>query len=1061
MNLIKYILSAAIVANTTAVIAQDTYNISGYILNDQKEPVADAIVICPGKGLVRTDAEGKFSFSGVEKWAVVKVQAKGFYNKEFRVVGDADQLNVCLINLGKREYNQTLLNGMAENSEHVADNFGVQNVAKKDFSLGAVTLDKALQGKFSGLQIVQKSGMTGEGSNISLRGIRSFIAESNPLIVINGVPYITDMNESSLIKGYSRSLFQSINPQDIANVTLLTGAEASAWGSLGSNGVLLIETDGAKSDNLDTRVTFAGNFGLNWQNNTLPMMDANQYKSYLSDIAMSYYNNDMGAFFGDFGFMSSPNANMAHLYTFDTDWQDLIYDRSMTNDYLFRVEGGDAIAKYDVSLGYTGDQGTVQDTKSDRFQAQINANVLISKKVELNANINLAYLNGKYQEQGMSLETNPMLAAYRRSPLMSPYQSSTIPSEDGSFGLIHKYASYYLLPTSIAESKSAKEPFMFSNPLSIVKSVDGSIRQYDMNSRVQLVYKPTTDWTLATTMGLFSNYDKEQLFVPGVDNMDIVPRFDAYGPSNNSVLVGEANVFNFYYGANGRYLHVWNNVHALDARAGFQILKSKTEYDMATGRNTANDFYQTMGDTQGLGRYFSGYNNQWNWLNGYAQATYAYGDLAKAGVFASFDGASSVGSDANRIAVYPGVNAAVMLANFDFLKEQKSWLDQLDLFADYSVTGNSRYSSKFGQYYYTSQPYQTIAGIIRANVPNTQLEPEKDYTFQAGLNLTALNHRIGAKVSFYNTMAKNVLMLGKNSSALGTSLYYCNDAEISSRGLEFGINVVPFKNKDWTWTVAANASTLKNSIESLGKANSFITTLSDGSELISRKGEDPYAFYGYKTKGVYSTTQEATSANLKNRNGVAYSAGDVIYQDLKQDGLINDADKVVLGSATPDLFGSLFTSVEYKGFALDLNFGFSVGNEAYNAVRRITESSKDFANQSKSVNRRWQNEGDITTMPRATYGDVIGNNDMSDRFVEDASYLKLREITFSYSWNKKLWHFIQSGTIYVSGQNLLTFTDYLGQDPEFAYSNAASMMGVDYGKVALPKSVKVGVNLTF
>ena len=129
------------------------------------------------------------------------------------------------------------------------------------------------------------------------------------------------------------------------------------------------------------------------------------------------------------------------------------------------------------------------------------------------------------------------------------------------------------------------------------------------------------------------------------------------------------------------------------------------------------------------------------------------------------------------------------------------------------------------------------------------------------------------------------------------------------------------------------------------------------------------------------------------------------------DKIINDQDKVVLGSATPDLFGSLFTSVEYKGFALDLTFGYSIGNEAYNAVRRISESSSDFANQSKSVTRRWQNEGDITKMPRANYGDVIGNNDMSDRFIEDASYIKLRDITLSYSWDKPLWNLFQSGKV--------------------------------------------------
>lgn len=1054
MNTLKYILCSAALCSSVAV-AQETYTVSGVILNDQKEPVADAIVSAWGHGMMRTDADGAFEMKGLTKWTTVRVQAKGFYNKEIRVQNDAENVSVFLIPQDRRNYNQTVLNGMAENSEGQESTMGVQNVAKKDFSLGAVTLDKALQDKFTGLRVIQKSGMTGEGSNLSVRGIRSLVAETNPLIVINGVPYMPDLKESQLINGYSRSIFQTINPQDIANITLLTGAEASAWGSLGSNGVLLIETDGAKSDNVDTRVTFAGSIGLNWQNNRLPLMNASQYKSYLSDIAMDYYNHDMGAFFSDFGFMASPSANMSHLYVFDTNWQDKIYESSATHDYLFRVEGGDAIAKYDIALGYTGDQGVLKDTKSDRFHAQINANVLISKRWEMNANVNLAYMNGQYQEQGYSLETNPLLAAYRRAPILSPYQSSKIPSEDGSYALINKYASYYM-------GSITNTDFIVSNPVSIVNTVDGTMRQYDMNARAQVVYRPFNELTIATTVGLYTNFDKEKLFVPGIDNSDIVPRFDNYGRANNTVQVGEGTVYNFYYGANAQYKHTWLQVHALDVRAGFQVLKSQTEYDMATGRNTANDFYQTVGDTQSIGRYFSGYNNEWNWLNGYAQANYTYGNWARAGFVASFDGASSVGADADRIALYPGVNAAVMLANMPFMANASSWLDKVDVFADYSVTGNSRYASKYGQYYYTSKPFQTIAGIVRANVPNTKLEPETDYTTQVGVDFSAIQNRIGLRVAYYNTLAKNVLMLGSNSSALGTSPYYCNDAEIQNNGIEFGVNVVPFQNRDWRVTIGLNATTLKSEVKSLGKLDSYITSLSDGGEIITKVGENPYAFYGYKTNGVYSTTADAKAADLKNRNGVAYVAGDVAFvNQTSGDNFINDDDKVVLGSATPDLYGSIFTSVEYKGFALDLNFVFSQGNEAYNAVRRLTESSSDFANQSKSVNRRWQNEGDITTMPRANYGDVVGNNAMSDRFVEDASYLKLRDITVSYTWNKKLWNVIQSGTIYVSGQNLICLTDYLGLDPEFAYSNTASMMGVDYAKVALPKSVKLGVNLKF
>ncbi|MBP5680456.1 MAG: SusC/RagA family TonB-linked outer membrane protein [Bacteroidales bacterium] len=1053
MNTLRYILCSSVLCSSVA-LAQEKYSVSGVILNDQNQPVADAVISVPGRVMVRTESDGSFTFENLDKWTTLRIKANGYYTKELRVQNNIENVSVILVSEDSREYNQTVVRGIMENLEGVESSMGVQNVSQKDFSLGAITLDKALQGKMAGLQIVQKSGMTGEGSHLSVRGIRSLLAETNPLVVINGVPYMPDQKESQLIQGYSRSLFQAINPQDIANVTLLTGTEASLWGSLGSNGVLLIETDGAKSDKLDTRVTFTGSTGMNWQNNRLPLMNASQYKSYLSDIAMDYYNNDMGAFFNDFGFMSSPNANMAHLYVFDTNWQDKIYENATTNDMLFRVEGGDAIAKYDISFGYTADNGVLTNTQSQRFQMQINANVLVSKKVEMNLNFNPSYMNGSYQEQGYSKETNPLLAAYRRAPILSPYQSSTIPSLDGSYALIRQYSSYHM--GSIGNSD-----FYVSNPLALVNDVNSAIRQYDVNARAQVVYSPTVDWKLAASLGLYVNFDKERLFIPGKDNQSIVPRFDNYGVIENSTEVGTGRVYNFFYSTTAQYNHTWNLVHSLDARAGFQVLKSSVEYDMGAGRNTANDFYQTLGDSQSIGRYFDGYNNQWNWLNGYVQANYSYGNWMRAGLSASLDGASSVGAEADRVTLYPGANVAFQLANMPFMSKCSSWLSRMDVFADYSVTGNSRYSSKLGQFYYTSTPYQTIAGIVRANVPNTKLQPEKDYSTQVGVDMAFYNSRYGVKATYFNTNSKNVLMMGRYNSALGTTPYYCNDAEISSKGYEVSLLCVPVKTNDLRWTVSANLTHVQNTLEKLGNLGSALTGLSDGGEIISKVGHDPYSFYGYQTKGVYSTSADAQASGLTNRNGVAYQAGDVIYVNQNNDNIINDDDKVLLGSATPDFYGSLFTSVEYKGWALDLNFVYSVGNDAYNAVRRITESSSDFANQSKSVLRRWQNEGDITTMPRANYGDKVGNNDMSDRFIEDASYLKLRDITVSYTWNKKLWGILDGGTIYVSGQNLLCLTDYLGMDPEFAYGNSASMMGVDYGKVSLPKSVKFGVNLKF
>lgn len=1050
----KHLMGVLLLMLSTSISAQEpTYSIKGVVLDDHNRPVSDAVITVPGHGLVRCDENGNFEVKEAEQWLQLRVQASGFYTKTIRVVNDKEELTIYLVPQSKLHYNQTLVEGIFGTQEGLDNTSGIQNVAKKDFGVGAVTVDKALQGKFTGLQLTQKSGMTGEGSLLTMRGIRSLASENNPLIVINGVPYMPDLNESALVQGYSRSLFQAMNPQDIANVTLLTGAQAAAWGSLGSNGVLLIETDGAKSDDLDTRITFAGSFGLNWQNQRLPLMNASQYKGYMSDIAMDYYNHDMGAFFSDFGFMSSPTANNANLYQFDTDWQDAIYRNSMTHDYLFRVEGGDAIAKYDISLGYTGDQGVLENTSSDRFQAQINANILVGKKWEINANINLAYLSGTYQEQGYSLETNPLFAAYRRSPLLSPYKSNSVPSEDGTYPLLSTYNNYYL-------GACYNTDFIVSNPLSLINDAEGDIRQYDMNARAQLVYNATKDLRLAATIGVFSNFDKEKLFIPGNDNQDIVPRFDAYGEITNSVQVGQSTVLNMFYGLDANYRHTWQRHHTLNVNAAMQVITSSLEYDMATGRNTGNDFYQTMGSTQSIGRFFSGYNNKWNWLNGYVSANYTLADYFNLGVVASIDGASSIGKDASRFEVYPGVHGNLMLKNFGFLRNVNI-VDKLDVFGDFSYTGNSRFSSKLGQYYYTSQPYQTIAGIVRANVPNTELKAERDQTMQVGIDAALLRHRLAARAAFYRTKATDVLMLGRSSSALGSSPYYCNDAAIDSHGFEVTLNLVPVQTRNFRWTLGGTLTTLSNTIDKLGNLQHNITTLSDGAEIITSVGHDPYAFFGYQTNGIYATTAEASEGGLTNKNSVSYQAGDVRYVDQNGDHIINDLDKVDLGSPTPTLFGSLFSTFEYRGFALDFNFVYSQGNKAYNAVRRLTESTSDFSNQSVSVVRRWQNEGDITDMPRAAWGDAIGNNDLSDRHIEDASYIKLRDVTLSYSWNKKLWGFIQSGTIFVSGQNLICLTSYKGMDPEYAFSNAAYMQGVDYGKVALPKSVKIGVNLHF
>ncbi len=1042
----RLLITLSFVISHLSMSSVAAQKLSGQILSSTNEPIAEAVISSPGCETVRSAADGSFTITGVKEGNALNIWHDGYFQRAV-IIRDANAngLRVYMIETDRSRYNETVVTPFASATGNAAAAVSsASNLNRKDFALGSLSVDNALKGAVSGLQVTNKSGMTGEGAMIQLRGIHTLMADNAPLIVINGVPYMPDANLSQIVGGYSRSLFQALNGQDIRNITVLKGAEAAVYGSMGSNGVIMIETDQASATDMNTRISFSAIAGTNWNSKRIPLMNATEYKNYLSDMGLTYYPN-MEAFFKDFNFLSDPQANKSYLYQYDTDWQNAIYRNGLSMDYLFRVEGGDNIAKYNISLGYTSDEGTLKNTFSDRYQAQINASVLVSKQFEIRANINTAYLKGQYQEQGISLETNPLLAAYRRAPLLNPQQS------DMYGNLIGQYAGYRF-------GAIDNEDFWVSNPVSLVNTMTGKNRQYDMNTKIQLIYKPLRDLTINGIVGMYYNYNQEEAFIPGKDNEDIVPLFDQYGQSDNTIRVGTNHTFNMFYNLNVDYsLNVERSM--FNVTAGWQALTTSYEYDAGFGRNSNNDFYQTLGDAQSLGKYFAGYNNKWNWANAYLHADWTYDNLVKVGLTASFDGASSVGKDATRLSFYPAADMVLMAKELPVLNRQE-WLDKLNVYANWSVTGNSRFSSKYGKYYYTSNPYQTIAGIVRANVPNTSLKAESDRTLNVGLETSLLRHRLQLGIGYYSMKAKDVLISGERSAILGSSAYYNNDAELEAKGFELSLAFSPIYNKDVRWTIGGSLTTLANKVNSLGSLDEIVTNLDDDAYIITCTGESPYAFYGLQSLGVFSTTAEAEAAGLS-ANGKAFVAGDVHYVDQNQDGIIDAADRVIIGSATPDFYGSFFTRVEYRQWTLDMTFAYSVGNDAYNAVRRITESSSDFANQAQSVNRRWSMEGQQTDMPRARWNDRVGNNAFSDRWIEDASYLKLRDITLSYTWQKPLWNFLQGGTAFITGQNLLTFTKYLGLDPEFSYSYSPMMLGVDYAKATAPRSVKVGINLKF
>ena len=770
------------------------------------------------------------------------------------------------------------------------------------------------------------------------------------------------------------------------------------------------------------------------------------YKQYLADMGMTI-SKDPQNFYNNFPFMQNPNdPRYNYLYNNNTDWQDLIYKNTASTDHLFRVEGGDNIAKYDLSLGYYRENGLMDNTSMERFHTLLNANVLVNKQLNIFATVGLAYMNGHYQMQGMDITTNPILAAYARSPFLSPYE------KDREGNTLKTYASHFY-------GRSKSRDYSVSNPLAIVNTLDSRNRQYDLNMKAGIAYNPFRELTLTGTVGLYYNYDNEHLFIPGASEATIVPLSDKYGLRNNAVSDGVAVTTNFFANLNASYKKTFNYVHQLNAIAGWQLMTTKNEYDAGEGRNTGNDFYQTLGSTID-GRRFLGYINSWNWTNFYGHADYTYNNMVQASVNIAVDAASSTGTDVARFYTYPSVGVTLLGKGWKPLLDA-TWLNKLNVRAEYGLTGNSRFSSQMGGYYYSTVPYMQLSTIVRSNIPNVSLKPEKNASLNLGLDLSVLNNRLNVSFDYYNNQISDMISAMPLSSVYGSVPYYANVGKLENTGIELSVQASLVRTRNFEWIVGGNITRSRDKIKSLGGEEQIVLSYDNGVQMVNRVGESPYQFYGYQADGVYSTQAEADAANLSNRTGRRYNAGDVRFVDQNGDNRIDDKDRILLGSAAPSYFGGFYTQLKYKGFALSAEFSYSKDNIAYNAVRQQLEAVSTTNNQSIAAVNRWTVEGQKTDMPKATWKDPVGNSYFSSRWMEDASYLRMKNVTLSYTFSKTLWNFFRSGTIYVTGENLLTFTDYLGMDPEFSYSYAENMQGFDNAKLMQPKTVKMGVNLKF
>ncbi|UCS94987.1 TonB-dependent receptor [Echinicola marina] len=974
----------------------------------------------------QTDEKGAFSLEVDKLEGELRVWLPGYQEKVIPVLG-RNQLEVVLVPQNY-DYYELPKKGLKQGE------MKAEVLPQQRFKPSAMYVEDVIQGAFPGLNVINKSGMPGEGAYINLRGIRTMTGNNAPLILINGVPYLQDLNNSGIIEGYSASIFNAINVNDIAEIRLVKGSEAARFGSLGSNGVLLIET--SSPEDLETVIEFSGQYGVAYNKKRLPLLGVDDFKSYIGDVGLTRYE-DMGDMLALFPFLEDdPDYYFNFLYNNDNDWQELI-DRSafVTSNHL-RVKGGDAIAKYDLSVGASSQGGTMNKTNYTRYTTRLNAQIALSQKFQLVSSLGLTYGNSKLHEKVLSDASNPLMAALYKAPILSPFKKDEYNNQLPAYDAVRQFG--------------------VSNPYAVLNNTKMESDNFDLFLNTGLNFQASDYTTISGTFGYYSGYKRQTSFIPGRSDQTIIPLEE--GVALNTARAGSGKVANLYYKVNADFAKEIGG-NSLDAGIGYQGLLTRQEFDGGYGRNTSSDFYKTLSYVDAEGRSFQGYYNSWNWMSLYGYARYEFAEQFLASLNVSVDGASSTGKATQRFGVFPGLDLTWQAKNSPWLRDSKS-VDLLDIHAGYGLTGNSQYPTGLSSQFYSSQAYRSLAGIVNGNVANTSLSWERNQTMDVGVDAGFFDQKLKASINLYQTVSSDVIYPQEVSSVYGINQMYVNGAKLENKGIEAGLQFSLINRRAFSWNFGGTINKNQNELSSMGgDKDELVREMPGDWAIVSKVGQNPYSFYGFKSNGVISTQEEADALGLVDYKGDQFNAGDIHFEDLNQDGVIDDMDRRVIGDASPDFFGSFFTQVRYKQFSLSAQFTYSAGNQVYNAARREMESLSDFRNQSLAVDRRWQTDGQVTDIPKAMFGDPMGNSRFSDRWIEDGSYLRLNNVTLSYQLGRV--SFIEGGEVYLAGENLFTLTDYLGLDPVTSYSYQPYMQGVDFGALPLPTTVKLGFNLQF
>jgi len=984
---------------------------------------------------VSSDREGKFEIRLPDRNEQIYVSYPGYKSKTVFING-RENIEVWLTGENERSLTDPVTTTFRE--VPLRDIAGAVDPGENiDFKKSASSsFCQDLQGKVGGLQVINRSGMPGEGAYLHARGYPSLFPSSMPLVVVDGMIIRAEGFKDPVIHGYTHNPLVDLDKRDISSIVLLKdAASCGLYGIKGSNGVLLITTTPPRGGKTTLDVTVSG--GISVSPDKIPVMDAKHHSSYIME---QLFNSGMSSteIFGEYPFLEyNPEYLYRSRYDNNTDWQNEVFRTGRLYDAHLLVRGGDERARYSLSGGYLSNNAIIKNTDYSRLNFRFNSVVQVSQRI--NIGFNLGYTSGRYNlmETGSSWQTNPIFASLIKSPLLTVYQKD----QDG-------------LSLPVYDDI---DDFGLSNPAVIVNKVEATDATSKFLGVSYLNVNITNKLSVRAQFGIDRLKSNERIFIP---SLGIAPQGD--GSAERSMKVKVNQFYSLMGDVRMSYINTFNYIHDVSLDAGSRYCINGIMQDFGAAQNSATDEFKDLNSGKVDEKKVGGNEEKWSWLNYFLSANYVLADRYILTANISIDGSSRFGAEASGgismagypFAVLPSAGIAWRISSEPFMSSIK-FLDELKIRVSYGLTGSDDFMSYYTRLYYRSVPYYSITGFTMNGLFNPNLKWETVKQSNIGLDLAMFRERLIVNADWYKSVTDDMITAVMLPAYYGFGTYMNNSGSCQNKGFEFSVYGRPVDGT-FRWEVDAIVSKYKNEVLKLG-SDQLITAFTGG-EKITMVGQPFGQFWGYRMLGVFSTKQEADQANLVDKSGRRFSAGDVHFDDLDNNGIINEQDKTIIGDPHPDYLIGLNNQFSFKGFSLSFFINYVRGGDVFNYLRSQIESISGIENQSSAVYRRWTTDGQVTEIPMMSWGDPMGNSRFSSRWIEDGTYLRLRSVTFSYTYPKKL-AFINELNIYVTGTNLLTSTRYLGYDPEFSYADGALGQGIDYGKIPQPRSMIIGLKI--